>query len=104
MILLNSLVAARNMEISMVLLTNLVVRNMEISMFLATISFNKLIRRNVEISMFLATIPFNQLRRGNMEIFMFFLTSFVARNTEIPITWGIAGDNGDTQALSPMRL
>ena len=101
MILLNSLVAARNMEISiflltnfvarnmkisMFLLTNLVVRNMEISMFLATISFNKLIRRNVEISMFLATIPFNQLRRGNMEIFMFFFPCTL-RQSWLKKTW-----------------
>lgn len=33
------------------------------------------------------------------EKFFFFLES-----DEIPITWGIAGDNSETQVLSPMRL
>ena len=29
---------------------------------------------------------------------------FFLESDEIPITWGIAGDNSETQVLSPMRL
>ena len=31
-------------------------------------------------------------------------SSFFLESKEIPITWGIAGDNSETQVLSPMHL